>query len=132
MKKIINVRTAGNILLVAFGLLAVFHLLVIFEVVSSGMVWGGQAAGSASTGRTLEIISLVATVLFGLVVTAKLDYIVEGRFRQAIRILLWIIFAYLLLNALGNLASGVSVENLIFAPISVLMALLVLRLAIEK
>ena len=25
MKKIINVRTAGNILLVAFGLLAVFH-----------------------------------------------------------------------------------------------------------
>jgi hypothetical protein len=49
-----------------------------------------------------------------------------------ITILLWIIFAYSLLNALGNLASGVSVENLIFAPISILIAVLVLRLALEK
>jgi hypothetical protein len=38
----------------------------------------------------------------------------------------------MLLNTLGNLASGASFENLIAAPITVILALCALRLAIEK
>lgn len=45
---------------------------------------------------------------------------------------LWIIFAYLLLNTLGNLASGSVLEKLVFIPITILAALLVVRLPVES
>jgi len=38
----------------------------------------------------------------------------------------------LILNTLGNLASGVSFEKLIFAPITLVLAFCAFRLAIEK
>ena len=44
----------------------------------------------------------------------------------------WIIFAYSLLNIVGNFASGTLAEKLVFAPISIVVAFLVFRLAIEK
>jgi hypothetical protein len=49
-----------------------------------------------------------------------------------VKVLVWIIFVFLLLNTLGNLASGVSAENFVFAPITLVLALCALRLAIEK
>ena len=44
----------------------------------------------------------------------------------------WIIFIFLLLNTLGNLASDVSAENFIFAPVTIVLALCAFRLRIEK
>jgi hypothetical protein len=44
----------------------------------------------------------------------------------------WLIFAYFILNCIGNIASAVSIENLIFAPLTVIQAFLTFRLAIER
>jgi hypothetical protein len=43
----------------------------------------------------------------------------------------WLIFAFLLLNTLGNLASGATFESLFAAPLTILVALCALRLALE-
>ena len=131
MKKLISAKLAGNILLVSYGLLIIFHVLVLAQVVPSNIVWGGQIGGSQTNLRMLEGISLILTVLFAIVVAIKIGYIKTDKFKNTIRVLLWIIFAYSLLNIIGNLASGVTAENLIFAPISIAIAFLVLRLAIE-
>jgi uncharacterized membrane protein YhdT len=68
----------------------------------------------------------------GILIAAKVDYIKAGRFRIIATVGVWIVFAYLLLNTVGNLVSAVSFENLIFAPITLILALCALRLAIEK
>ena len=132
MKKLISAKSAGNILLVLFGLLVVFHILVLLDLLPSNIVWGGQASEAPSTLRTLETISLIFTILFAIVVAAKIGYIKVGKFVRVINILLWIIFAYVLLNIAGNLASSTSLEKLVFTPITIVAAFLVLRLAIEK
>ncbi len=62
----------------------------------------------------------------------KMDYIKAGKFKMAINIDLWLIFVFLILNTVGNLASDVSFENLIFAPITLVLAFCALRLAVEK
>ncbi len=80
----------------------------------------------------LETIAIAVTLFFGLVIAAKTGYVNAGKFSGAVNILVWIIFAFLLLNMLGNLASGVSAENFIFAPITLALALCALRLALEK
>jgi len=131
MKKLINTKTAGNILLALFGLLVAFHIIILFNLLPSNVVWGGQVGGSQSGLRTLETISLVFTILFSFVVAAKMGYVQVGKFSRVINILLWIIFAYLPLNAVGNLVSSSSLETLLFTPITIMAALLVFRLAIE-
>jgi predicted membrane-bound spermidine synthase len=80
----------------------------------------------------LEIVALAVTLFFGFVIAAKTGYVNVGKFAGVVKVLVWIIFIFLLLNTLGNLASGVSAESFIFAPITLMLALCALRLAIEK
>src|SRR4030095_11561838 len=105
MKKLISARTAGNVLLALFGLLVVFHIIILSDLLPSDVVWGGQSAGSPSSLRILENFSLIFTGLFGFVVAVKIGYIKVGKFSRVINSLLWIIFAYMLLNTAGNLVS---------------------------
>lgn len=132
MKKLISTRLAGNILLVALGLLFVFHILVLFRVLPADIVWGGRIQGVPENFVTLEASALLVTLFFILIITAKLGYIQAGRLSGVVNIGVWLIFVFLLLNTLGNLASGVSFENLIAAPLTIILALCALRLAIEK
>jgi len=132
MKKIISAKLAGNILLFSLGLLFIFHVLVLLKVIPADIVWGGQIQGVPANLVTLEIVALLVTAFFILIVAAKLGYLQAGKLSGAINVGLWLIFAYVLLNTLGNLASGISFEKLVFAPITILLALCALRLAIEK
>lgn len=131
MSKLISAQTAGNVLLVLFGLLVAFHTLIVLNLLPSTIVWGGRTGGS-SNPRALLMVSLIFNVLFALVVAAKIGYIEVGNLSKAINILLWIIFAYLLLNTAGNLASNSSFETRLFTPITIVAAFLVLRLAMER
>ena len=132
MTKLLSTRTAGNVLLVLFARFVIFHIMMLFNLLPSNVVWGGQTGGSPSSLRALETISLIFTLLFAIVVAIKIGYIRVGKFSKVVNVLLWIIFAYLLLNTAGNLASSSSIETLLFTPITIVAALLVFRLAIEK
>ncbi len=79
----------------------------------------------------MEAISLLLTLILLIIVVAKLGYINPGRWARGINVAIWVMFAYFILNAIGNLASGVTVERLIFAPLTLFLALLTLRLGIE-
>ena len=132
MKKLISAKLAGNVLLFSLGLLFIFHILVLLKVIPADIVWGGQIKGVPANLITLEIVALLVTAFFILTVAAKLGYIQAGKLSGVINVGLWLIFAYLLLNTLGNLASGISLEKLVFAPITILLAFCAFRLAIEK
>lgn len=130
LKNIISARLAGNVLLAAFGSLAVFDVMVMLGILPSDIVWGGQIP--EGTGAFwFELVALVVTLFFALIVAARLGYIGAGRFPRATNIGVWIIFAFMVLNTLGNLASGVTIEKLIFAPVTIVLALCALRLALE-
>jgi hypothetical protein len=132
MKTFISAKLAGNILLAALGLLFIFHILVLLRVIPAEIVWGGMIEDAQTNLVTLELIALLVTLLFMLIIAATIGYIKAGKLSSVINIGVWLVFAFLLLNTLGNLASGVSFENLIAAPITIILALCALRLAIEK
>jgi len=130
MKRLITAKLAGNILLASLGLLLVFHVLVLLGIVPADIMWGGQA--TSANLITLEMVALIVTLFFGFIITAKTGYINVGIFAVVVNILVWVVFLFLILNTLGNLASGVSAENFIFAPITLVLAFCALRLALEK
>ena len=132
MRKLISAKLAGNLLLISMLLLILLHILILFKIVPSDIVWGGQIGDSSSNLFIFEIIALAVTLIFTFIIAVKAGYIGSIKFRIVVNVGIWIIFAYFILNTIGNLASAVSVENLIFAPFTVLLAFLAFRLAIEK
>ncbi|MEA2095860.1 MAG: hypothetical protein U9P73_04065 [Candidatus Cloacimonadota bacterium] len=97
----------------------------------SNLVWGGKAADEATIIK-LEIFSLVTSLIILAVICAKLRQNKNAKSRKVIDIAIWIIFGYFLLNTVGNLAYGVTIEKLIFTPITIILSILLFRLAIEK
>ena len=132
MNKLISTKLAGNLLLGSLGLLAVFHILVLLRILPAEIVWGGAIQNSTTSLFPLEMISLFVTLLFAVIIAAKAGYIKAFRFQMAVNIGVWVVFAILLLSMLANFASGVAFENLIFAPIAVVLAFCAYRLAIAK
>ena len=132
MKKFISTKLAGNLLLGSLGLLAVFHILVLLRVLPADIVWGGAIRNSTTSLFPLEMISLFVTLLLAVIIAAKTGYIKAFRFQTVVNIGAWIVFAILLLSMVANFASGVAFENLIFAPITLVLAFCAYRLAIEK
>lgn len=132
MKRLITAKMAGNIILVFLGLLMIFHILVLLNVIPASIIWGGQIENTSGSFVALELISLLLTLAFSIIIAAKIGYIKAGNFKGIVNIGVWVIFAYFILNTIGNLASGVSAENWLFAPITLVLAFFALRLAMEK
>jgi hypothetical protein len=132
MKKLIGKKLAANILLIVLFLLIIFHILIISEILPYDIIWGGQVDGSKESLIHLEIIAIVILILFMIIITSKIGYITILKSTMIKTIGMWIIFAYFVLNTLGNLASDVTIENYIFAPITIVLAILSLSLAIEN
>lgn len=132
IKKLISARLAGNILIVSLSLLMIFHVLVLFRFAPVEIVWGGQIADSPADLIALEGFALFITAVFLLIVSCKLGYIKSSSFIKIINTGLWIVFVYLIMNLSANLVSKSFFENLIFIPITLIMAILVYRLILEK
>ena len=131
MKRVIGVRLAGILLIVLMLLLVAMHVLILVRVLPYDIVWGGQI-GDASSVIPYEAAALIIMLVFLTAVTMRLGYIKAGRLKKAAGVLTWIVFAYFVLNAVGNFASAVSLENLVFGPLSIVLALLSLRVAIAR
>lgn len=132
MKKFLSANLAGKILLGAFILMLIIHGLILLQVVPSSIVWGGQINDDQSNLLQLEVIAIAVTLGFTGIVAIKMNLLKSGRSKQLINIGIWIVFAYLILNTLGNFASGVTAETLVFGSLTIVMAFCALRLAIEK
>lgn len=129
MKKVITAQRASQILTVILGLMILFHLLVIIGIVPASWVWGDKAPRESIL--PLELIAIVITFSFILFLKIKMRYVNMGQKNKPVNVVLWIIAAFLAFNALANLISSATVENIIFAPLALLMAILTIRLAIE-
>ena len=132
MKKITTAKFTGSVLLITFVLLLDLHFLILMRVVPATIVWGGQIAEDQSNLYQLEIIAIAATLMFLGLVIAKLRKLKLGISNRWINAGVWVMSSYLVLNTLGNFASGVTAETLVFGPLTIFMAFCALRLALEK
>lgn len=132
MKKFLSANLAGKILLGTFILMLVLHFLIFLQVVPSNIVWGGQINDDQSNLLQLEIVVITLTLVFLGIVATKMNLLKSGRSNKLVNIGVWIVFVYLILNTLGNFASGITAETLVFGPLTIVMAFCALRLALEK
>ena len=126
MKKIISPQQATRAITIILSAIVLFHLLVLLKVVPHEVVWGGKFDDFESV-LPFEIVSIVLNLSFILLVrfrARRLD-------SKPGRIGMWLLFAFFSLNTLGNLFAETMTEKLVFTPLTLILALLSLRLALK-
>ena len=126
MKKMMTELFALRGLLVGLSLLILFHLLVLMGVVPFEVVWGGKMS-EVSQMQRLEAVSAFFSLIMLSVVALRARIIKAPISSRIVTIMLWVMFAFFCLNTLGNLLSENLLEKLIFAPVTLLLALFTYR-----
>lgn len=135
MRKIISFKQATQLSLFLFGLFMLFHLAVIvgvvfFNYVPIDFLWGGRMETREQL-LTFECISLTVLTLCFFTVLIKSERIKLPGLKGTAGIVLWIFFILFLLNTIGNIYATNTFEKF-FAIVTAIIAVLCLRLALEK
>jgi hypothetical protein len=130
MKKLISKKTAGIILISSLIFLMIFHLLVAVNFLPHDIVWGGTLDENSVV--QYEIIGLLITGFLLFIAAIKAGYVNNILLKKIANVLIWIMVVYFAFMILGNMTAKTLTEKIIFIPLSALMFISSLRLAIEK
>jgi hypothetical protein len=124
-------RTAVNAMLVLLGLVGIYHLLVLTEVIPYTLTWGGKLR-SLSQMRLMEAVSLLINALLMVIVSMKAGYLKPFLPTRAITLILWFFVFLFVLNTLGNLFAESMFEKVVFTPLTLVLAILCRRIVMER
>jgi hypothetical protein len=100
-------------------------------VIPFEIVWGGRLTSRSQMLRS-ETVSVIVNLIMIAVVAIKANVLNVELPQIFIKVILWLMFLLFLLNTLGNVFSLNKFEQLVFTPVTLILSLLSLRLALEK
>ena len=124
----INIAQYGLIIILPAVL--VFHFLVLLKVIPYKIVWGGRLKSDTQMYR-FEVVSIFTNLIFLAIVFAYSGILLSDISPNIISILLWIMAALFSLNTLGNLMSKNKWEKIIFTPLTFILFIFCLILALN-
>lgn len=130
MEGSISIYLTGNLLLLIFAFLFLFHMLVFIGFIPHGIVWAGRIKSKSDLIK-LESVSLIILFVSIIIVGMKLEYFDFGLSSIYKNIGLWILFTLFLLNTLGNITSKNKFEKYTFGTLTIIITFLVFQMAIS-
>ena len=106
--------------LIIYSLSIVFHLLVLKQIITNKMVWGGRLKSDTDIYK-FEAVSLTVNLLFLFILLVQSNYVALSIPRNILTYTFWGMAALFLLNTAGNLLSKNRMEQMIFTPITLLL-----------
>lgn len=131
MKALIAERLAIHVLLAVFLVTTVFHVLVVVGVVPFAIVWSGRLRDHSQMLR-FEAGSLTVTLLMLAIVAVRAGYMNIKIPARVMTVVFSLMFLLFLANTAGNLASKNALEKRLFTPLTLVLALLSLRVAMGR
>ncbi|MER2997807.1 hypothetical protein [Pontibacter populi] len=131
MKSLITERLAINGLLLILSLFVLLHLLILFGIIPFEMVWGGRIKNQEEMVR-LELVSIVANLLMLAIVAVRAGLLRIRLSYTFMRVVFWLMSGLFLLNTVGNILSTNDFERFVFTPVTIILTMLCLRLAISS
>jgi hypothetical protein len=112
------------------SMIILFHFLVLPQIITFENVWDGKLK-NVDEMYVYDGGSLVANCLLILIVLVKGQIINLNISRKAITTLLWMFVILFILNTPGDLTSKKSLETTIVTPLTLILALLCLRIVLS-
>lgn len=131
MKKLLSIPSAAHGLIALLGCLLGFHLLIVLRVLPFEIVWGGKLRSEPEMMQ-LEITSIVVTGILLCAVMLRVGYFRVKLNPLIFKVVFGLMVLLFTLNTLGNILSENAIERAVFTPVTILMALLSLRLALGE
>jgi hypothetical protein len=96
------------------------------------MAWGGRQSALTPGLRAASLVAVAILAFFAYVIRRRASLIGKTPPSRMIKILSWIITAFMVLNTLGNLTSQSSGEKILFTPITFLLIVCCFVVSISK
>ena len=126
------VQWSANIAAVLFGVVIIFQLLIALGVLPISMAWGGRQTELTPQLRIASLIGAVILGVFAYIIRLRAGLVGAGEITLLIKILAWVVTAYMAFNTFTNLTSQSKAEKMIFTPITLVLTLLCLIVSISK
>ena len=123
---------AGNLATVLFALIIILQLLLAVGILPISMAWGGRQPVLTPGLRIASLAAIAILAFFAYVIRRRAGLVGKVPPSKTIKILSWLITAFMVLNTLGNLASQSTGEKILFTPISLLLAVCCFVVSISK
>lgn len=104
----ISKRIALKLMIGLLSTVLIFHLCVLFEIISYKIVWAGKL-NSKEEMYVFEAVSILINFFLIIVLSIKFQNIKKSETNRIINIIIWLFVFLFALNTLGNLFA----ENLI-------------------
>jgi hypothetical protein len=130
INRMISERRTVVVMLSLFSLILVFHLLVLSGIIPYDIVWGGRLK-SKEEMLVFESISILLNTFMMVVVAARSKFLSLPINQKILTGILWGMAVLFTVNTVGNLVAVSSLETIIFTPLTCILAILSLRLALS-
>jgi len=123
---------AGIIAVVLFGVVIVLQLLLAAGILPVSMSWGGRQTTLTTGLRFASLGAAVILVCFAYVISHRAGLVGEVPPSTLIKVISWLVTAYLAFNTLGNFTSPSAGEKWLFGPITLVLLICCFVVSISK
>jgi len=123
---------SANIATILFVIVIILQLLLAAGILPISMAWGGKQTALTPSLRIASLVSAAILGLFAYVIRRRAGLIGPDDISTAIKILAWLVTAYMAFNTFTNLTSQSTAEKIIFTPITLALTVVCFIVSISK
>jgi hypothetical protein len=126
------IHLTANIATFLFVVVIVLQILLAAGIFPISMAWGGRQSQLTASLRIASIIAAVLLGVFIYVIRYRAGLVGNVPIPVIIRVVSWIITAFMAFNTLGNVTSVSTNEQLIFGPVTFILSVACLFVSASK
>lgn len=117
-------------LFILLSLFLIVHFIIILKIIPYHLIWGGRLKSDKEMYR-FEIFSIIINLIFVIVILVQADVMSIEIPKKIITYALWLMTGLFLLNTFGNAMSKNKIEQRVFTPVTILLTIFSLILALS-
>jgi len=126
------VRTSANIATILFGIVILIQLLLATGVLPIMMAWGGRQEVLTPGLRIASVVSAIILGLFAYIIRHRAGLTGAEGISAWIKVLAWIVTAFMAFNTFTNLTSQSTTEKIVFVPITSILTIACFVVSISR
>ena len=125
------ITIAQSGLLILLSLFLIFHFIILLKIIPYNLIWGGRLKSDKDMYR-FEIFSIIFNAIFLIVILVQAGVLPIEIPKKIITYALWVMAVLFCLNTVGNAVSKSKIEQRVFTPVTILLAIFSLILALRN
>ncbi len=117
------VKLAANIATLLFAVFIVIQLLLAAGILPISIAWGGRQSELTLALRVVSIVAAFVLCAFIYIIRYRAGLLGGTPIPTPIRVMSWVVTAFMALNTLGNFASTSNVERFLFGPMALILTI---------